>query len=162
MSEESRKFLIKMIKSVQGGKDFIKVVKDFILKLSFDPDSYEVEKTEDRIRWLIPLKERDELEVIIDKPKSSSDATIYLGSLICVVPLKNVIETLVTALELADGLVGAKIGLVGRHLVISITSPASVITAQDLEYNYQLLITQKAWFARLLMDELNWDALPTD
>ena len=162
MSEESRKFPIRTIKTIQGGKDFLKIIRDFILKLSYDPDSYEVEQSDDRVRWLIPLKESDELEIILDKPKSVSDATLYLGSLICVVPLKNLTNTLVTALELADGLVGTKISLVGRHLVISITSPASVITLNDLDYFYQLLITQKAWFTRLLMDELNWDAIPTD
>lgn len=160
MSE--KKFKFDQIKTIKGGKDPQKLIENLILKVGFDPSAVLAESNDQRVRWILPVSEAEELEIILDSYRSLQDATVYLGINICAVPLKRVNETLVTALELADGLVGAKISLVGRYLVLSITMPAYSVNPEDLEYSYRLVLAQKNWFANLLLEELDLESLPVE
>ncbi|MCS6961032.1 MAG: YbjN domain-containing protein [Deltaproteobacteria bacterium] len=154
-----KKFRLNQIKTIPGGKDPVIMLSEFILKLGFDPASLEVESNEQRTRWMVPLSETEDVEIILDSVKNPQDATIYIGVNICAVPLKKLTEFVVTALELADGLVGAKISIVGRYLVLSSTVPAYSATIDELEYIYKLVLAQKEWFLGVLSDELDIDTV---
>ncbi len=160
MSE--KKFKLDQIKTIKGGKEPRKFIEELILKVGFDPSAVLAESNDQRIRWLLPISDSEDLEIIFDTPKSTQDATIYMGVDICAVPLKKVTETLVTALELADGLVGTKISIVGRYLVLSATVPAYSSSLDELEYLYRLILAQKNWFSNLLAEELDLESLPSE
>lgn len=157
-----KKFKLHQVKTIQGGKDPTKLLRELILKLGFDPASVEVESDDTRIRWMIPYSESEDVEIILDSPKSSQDATIYIGINVCSVPIRRVTETLAVALELADGLIGAKVSLVGRFLVLSVTVPAYSTSFDELEYMYKLVIAQRQWFLNLLIEELGLESVPVD
>ncbi len=61
---------------------------------------------------------------------------------------------LTAALEIADGLVGIKVSLVGYYLVLSATLGAHEMTLEDLQYHYQLITSQRKWFVDALADDL--------
>lgn len=157
-----KKFKLHQVKTIRGGKDPTKLLRELILKLGFDPASVEVESDDTRIRWMIPYSESEDVEIILDSPKSSQDATIYIGINVCSVPIRRVTETLAVALELADGLIGAKVSLVGRFLVLSVTVPAYSTSFDELEYMYKLVIAQRQWFLNLLIEELELESVPVD
>ncbi|MCS6893914.1 MAG: hypothetical protein NZO16_05040, partial [Deltaproteobacteria bacterium] len=110
----------------------------------------------------IPLSDSEDVEIIYDSIRIPQDATIYIGVNICTVPLRKVAETLVVALELADGLVHAKISLVGRYLVLSATVPAYSTSLEEIEYFYRLVIAQRNWFLSILSEELDLEVIHSD
>ena len=64
---------------------------------------------------------------------------------------------LAAALEIADGLVGIKVSLVGHYLVLSASMGAAGITVEDLDYNFKLIEAQESWFRDALSDELGME-----
>ena len=150
-----QKFAAVNIKKIVGGRDPIRVVEEFLLKLNVDPDKLLKDKSLDSARWLVPLNDENELEVLLEKIRLAQETTVYLGINVLTVPIRGSNDILAAALEIADGLVGIKLSLVGYYLVLSATLGGADITVDDLEYHYRLIIAQRRWFLDSLSDELN-------
>jgi len=155
-----KKFAAINIRKITGGKDPIRLVEEFILRLGFDPDKCQKDKGADTSRWMVALTNNEELEVLVEGVKRPAETTIYMGVNIATVPLRSSSDVLVSALEIADGLVGIKVSLVGHFLVLSSTLGAAGISVDDLEYNYRLIVAQQQWFRDALADELGMEQLP--
>lgn len=141
-----RKFAALNIKKIVGGKDPVRIVEEFILKIGSDPDKSLKDNTPQLIRWVIPLEDKKELEILLEGAKRPSEATIYLGMSALTVTLRGLQDLLVSAMEVADGLIGVKISLVGQHIVMSASLPAHGSSLEELEYFYELITTQRQWF----------------
>ncbi len=155
-----KKFASLNIRQIVGGKDPLRLVEDFVVRLGFDPAECLKDKTPDNARWMLKLSEREELEVLVESLKKPQDTTVYMGVNIATVPLRGSNEVLVAALEIADGLVGIKVSLVGHYLVLSSSLGASGLTVDEIEYHYRLIAAQQEWFRTALADELGWEQLP--
>ena len=155
-----KKFAQLNIRKIIGGRDPIRVVDELLLKRGFDPDKCLQEKTAESARWLVNLKENEELEILVEGLKKASDTTIYMGINIITVPLRGASDVLAAALEIADGLVGIKVSLVGHFLVLSASLAASGVSAEELDYNLNLIEAQQAWFKATLASELEWEPVP--
>jgi hypothetical protein len=160
MTGKIKKFATLNIRKITGGKDPFRLIEDLILRLGFDPAKCEREKNADNARWMVSLGDNEELEILIEGLKRPQETTIYMGVNICTVPVRNSTDVLAAALEIADGLVGIKVSLVGHFLVLSASTGAAGVTVEDLEYNHKLIVAQKNWFRDALADELEWDELP--
>lgn len=154
-----KKFAKIQVKKLQGGKDPLRLLEEFIMRQGFDPEQCEQSRTSNTIRWLLPLAEQEELELLIDGLNKHAESTIYIGVNVAVVPLKKSNEMLAAALEIADNLVGIKVSLVGHYLVLSASFGAPGMEIDDLEYNFRLIMEQKSWFREALQDELEIEDL---
>jgi hypothetical protein len=150
------------IKKITGGKDPLRVVEEFILRRGFDPDSCQKEKSPDNIRWMLSLGNGEELEILIEGLKKPSETTVYLGVNIATVPIRGSADVLAAALEIADGLVGIKVSLVGHYLVLSASLGAAGLSVEELDYNFKLIEAQQDWFKNVLADELGWEDIPSN
>lgn len=155
-----KKFAKIQVKKIQGGKDPLRLLEEFIMRQGFDPEQCQQSRTPNTIRWLLPLAAEEELEVLIDGLQRHSESTIYLGLNVAVVPLRHAQRMLTAALEIADNLVGIKVSLVGHYLVLSASFGAPGIGIDDLEYNFRLIMEQKEWFREALRDEIGLEELP--
>ena len=147
------------VRKLTGGKDPVKLVEDFIVRRGFDPQECCRDRGVENIRWVIPLQEGEDLEVLLEGINRPHETTIYMGVNVATVPLRGAQEVLVAALEIADGLVGIKVSLVGHFLIISASSSAAGLTLEELDYNYEIICAQKEWFRETLADELGLDEL---
>ena len=151
-------FAASNFRSIIGGKDPFVIIEEFIAQLKFDPDECERERTSDSGRWMLDLDETGrELEVILEGAKKSNECSVYLGVNIISVPIRGSADLLAAALEIADGLVGTKVSLVGHYLVLSAAVAMAGISAEDLVYYYKLIEVQLDWFRDTLIEELNLD-----
>lgn len=141
-----KKFAAINIQKIVGGKDPIRVVEEFILRLKFDPDKVLKDKNGEMVRWMLQLEDDCELEILLENPKKPQETTVYLGVNVLSVPLRGASDILCAALEVADGLVGIKVSLVGYFLVLSATLSASDLSVEELQFNYQLITAQRGWF----------------
>jgi len=157
-----KKFAALNIRKISGGKDPVRLVEEFILRLGFDPEECDKEQEVDSVRWMLALGEEEELEVLLEGIKKASETTIYMGVNIATVPIRGANNMLAAALEIADGLIGIKVSLVGHYLVLSSSLGAASISVEDLDYHYKLITAQQTWFREALVDELGWDGLPQD
>lgn len=155
-----RKFAELGIRKITGGRDPLNLVEEFILRLGHDPEKCARERTPDNARWMLTLREDEELEVLVEGLKKASETTIYMGINVVTVPLRSAHDLLVAALEIADGLIGIKISLVGHYLVLSASLAADGISVEDLDYHYKLMLAQELWYKNALADEMGWEALP--
>lgn len=160
MTGKIKKFAAINIRKITGGKDPLRLVEEFIVRLGFDPDKCEREKVAEHCRWMLTVSPGEDLEVLVEALKRPQETTVYMGINIAAVPIRGGHEMLAAALEIADGLVGIKVSLVGHFLVLSASLGAAGMTVEDLEYNYKLIIAQQAWFRNALADELEWEELP--
>ncbi|MCI5065479.1 hypothetical protein MRY87_07130 [bacterium] len=151
-----KKFSTVNIRKISGGKDPIRVVEEFIVRRGFLPQECEREKEGDTAQWMLALGEGEELEVLVEGLKRPAETTVYMGINVATVPIRGSHELLPAALELADGLVGIKLSLVGYFLVLSASLGASDITTDDLDYHFKLITAQQAWFREALAQELSW------
>ena len=156
-----KKFSVPEIRQIAGGKDPLRLVKDFIVRLGFDPEQCQREATPDNTRWMVSIGEEEELEVLLEGLKNKGETTIYMGLNMATVPVRGGYEMLGAALEIADGLIGVKVSLVGHYLVLSASLGAADVTVDDLEYHYKLVAAQRHWFREALADELGWEELPS-
>ena len=154
-----KKFKGLNIRKITGGKDPINLVEDFIVRRGFDPDECKRERDADSSRWMIKLAEGEELEVLVEGIKRPAETTVYMGVNIATVPLRGAYDFLVAALEIADGLVGIKVSLVGHYLVLSASLGAAGICIDELDYHYKLITAQQSWFREALADELGWEEI---
>lgn len=149
-----KKFAALNIRKIIGGRDPVRVVEEFILHLNADPDKAGREKSSEMCRWMVQLSEGIELEIVLENIKKIQETTVYLGINLLPVPIRGAADILAAALEIADGLVGIKVSLVGHYLVLSSTLGAADLGAEDLDYHYRLIIAQRRWFLDSLSDEL--------
>jgi hypothetical protein len=149
-----RKFTEIQIKKIIGGRDPVRIVEEFLINQKIDPDKSCKDKTSDNIRWVVSIQEGVELEILLENLKSSPESTLYMGINVATVPLRGSFEMLCSALEIADGLVGIKVSLVGYYLVLSATLAAHDMTLEDIEYYHQLIISQRKWFIDALAEDL--------
>lgn len=157
-----RKFAELNIRKIVGGKDPVRVVEDFIERRGFEPSKCLKEKDLDQTRWMIRIKDEEELEILIESARKPQETTIYMGVNIITVPIRGAQEVITAALEIADGLVGIKVSLVGHYLVLSASMSAQGVTIDDLDYNFRLIEAQQTWFRDALATELQWDQFPMD
>ncbi len=152
-----RKFAELNIRKITGGKDPVRVVEEFLTRRGFDPKECEKERTPEMVRWMVQFKQDEELEILVEGLRKASETTLYMGLNILTVPLRGSYDILATALEIADGLVGIKVSLVGYYLVLSSSLSASTLTHEELEYNLRLIEAQEGWFKETLSAELGWE-----
>ena len=157
-----KKFPSLAIRKMEGGKDAVKIVEELIVRLGFSPDVCETEKSQEASRWMVALDEGKELELLVENQRKPQETTIYLGVNICTVPIRGSSEVLAAALEIADGLIGVKVSLVGHYLVLSASMSASGVSVEELDYYVKLLNAQESWFRQELLVELNWDTTRDD
>lgn len=157
-----KKFSSLAIRKIDGGKDSVKVVEELISRLGFNPELCEREKNHEAARWMVPLDEGKELELLVENLRRPQETTVYLGVNICTVPIRSASEVLAAALEIADGLIGVKISLVGHYLVLSASMSASGISVEELDYYVKLVNAQESWFRQELITELEWDGALND
>ncbi len=155
-----RKFAELNIRKIVGGKDPVRVVEDFIVRRGFEPSTCLKEKDLDQTRWMIRIKDEEDLEILIESARKPQETTIYMGVNIITVPIRGSNDVLAAALEIADGLVGIKVSLVGHYLVLSASMSAQGVTIDDLDYNFRLIEAQQTWFRDALATELQWDQFP--
>lgn len=149
-----KKFTGLNIRKITGGKDPVRIIEEFLLKLNVDSDEALKEKTGDHARWMHSLPDGSELEILLENIKQPQESTLYMGINITVVPIRGGTDMLAAALEIADGLVGIKLSLVGHYLVLSATLGASDLQVDDLDYHYRLISAQRGWFLEALSEEL--------
>ena len=152
-----KKFAELNIRKITGGKDPVRVVEDFLSRKGFDPEKCQREKTPDLVRWMVQIKGEEELEILLEGVRKPSDSTLYMGLNIVTVPIRGSQDMLAAALEIADGLVGIKVSLVGHYLVFSSSLRAAGLTLEELDYNYRLIEVQEGWFRDTLNSELQWE-----
>jgi len=150
------------IRKITGGKDPVRVVEELLTRRGLDAAQCQREKTSEQIRWMLQLGENEELEVLIEGLRKPSETTIYMGVNIVTVPIRGAYDLLTAALEIADGLVGIKVSLVGHYLVLSASLSAVGISVEDLEYHLRLIEAQQVWFRDALAAELQWDEFPLE
>lgn len=155
-----KKFTLLNIKKIAGGKEPLHIIEEFILRLGHDPDTCLADESPDHSRWMIQVSDGEVLEMLLEGKKKPSETTIYMGINITTVPLRGAAEMLTAALEVADGLVGIKVSLVGHFLVLSSSLGASGLDIEELDYHYRLIVAQQSWFRDALADELGWEELP--
>jgi hypothetical protein len=157
-----KKFASLNIRKITGGKDPVRIVEDFISRRGFDPRECQKEATPDLMRWMFALRGAMELEVLVEGVRKPAETTIYMGVNIITVPIRGAGDILAAALEIADGLVGIKVSLVGHYLVLSASLSAVGVTVDDLEYNLKLIDAQESWFRGALATELQWEDVPLE
>lgn len=157
-----RKFAELNIRKIAGGRDPLRVVEEFLLKRGFDPEKCQREKSGEMARWMVPLKGEEELEILLEGLRKPSDTTLYMGLNIVTVPIRGSADMLAAALEIADGLVGIKVSLVGHYLVLSSSLSGSSLTVEELDYNLRLIEAQEGWFRETLSAELAWEEVPAE
>ena len=157
-----KKFAVLNIRKITGGKDPARIIEELLARRGLDAAECQKEKTADHIRWMLTLRENEELEILIEGLHKASETTIYMGLNIVTVPIRGANELLTAALEIADGLVGIKVSLVGHYLVLSASLSAVGVTVDDLEYHLRLIEAQQIWFRDALVSELQWDEFPLE
>lgn len=154
-----KKFAAINIRKIVGGKDPLRLVEEFILRLGHDPDTSLKDQSSEHARWMLKQQESEELELLVEGIRKPSETTVYMGINVATVPIRNSAEMLAAALEIADGLVGIKVSLVGHYLVLSSTLGAAGLTVEELDYHHRLIVAQQSWFRDALADELGWEDL---
>lgn len=157
-----KKFAALNIRKLTGGKDPVRIVEEFISRRGFDPDKCRKEDSPDLVRWMFALRDATELEVLVEGARKPSETTIYMGVNIITVPIRGAGDILAAALEIADGLVGIKVSLVGHYLVLSASLSAVGVSVDDLEYHLKLIEAQETWFRGALATELEWEEFPLE
>jgi len=152
-----KKFAELNIRKITGGKDPSRVVEDFLSRRGFDAEKCQKEKTPDLVRWMVQIKGDEELEILLEGARKLSDSTLYMGLNIVTVPIRGSHDILAAALEIADGLVGIKVSLVGHYLVLSSSMSAAGLTLEEVDYNFRLIEAQEGWFRDMLSSELQWE-----
>lgn len=155
-----KKFTAPPVTKITGGKDPQKLIEEFILRLGFDIEKCARDRTPEVIRWMVDAGNGRELEILLEEVRRPNETTVYLGLDVLTVPLRGSQDVIVAALEIADGLIGIKLSLVGHALVLSASLAAAGISAEDLDYHYHLILAQQDWFRDSLCDELGLEELP--
>jgi len=135
------------------------LINKFITSLKLDPKKCLTDSNEKFKRWCFEFEKEKELEIILEKGNSEALNTIYMGLNVCLVPLKDLNNFLLSALEIADGLIGLKVSIVGHHLVLSTCIDTFSLTVKEIEYYYQMMLEQEIWYIDQLIEHLDLDYL---
>lgn len=143
-----RKLSTARIRKVQGGRslpvnDPVNLVSDFLIRRGWNPEHHMQHRTSEIATWSVHLGEEQELEITIEGIDNQAETTLYMGVNVVSVPLHNLSEFLVSALTIADTLIGAKLSLVNYDLVLSVTIYMATLTVDEIEYLYELLGRQR-------------------
>jgi len=157
-----KKFTKRGLRSIAGGKSPLRIVEELIARKGFDPDECKTEESPSSVRWMFTVRDNCELEILIEGRESKEDTTVYLGLNVLTVPIKGANDVLAAALEVADGLIGVKVSLVGHYLVLSAGLSAQGVTVEDLEYHVRLIDAQEQWFREAVAANLGWDTSTED
>lgn len=157
-----KKFAVLNFRKITGGRDPVRVVEEFITRRGFNPDECRKENDADTTRWMFALRDEVELEVLVEGQRKPPETTIYMGINILTVPIRGAGDILAAALEIADGLVGVKVSLVGHYLVLSASLGAAGVSVEDLEYHLKLIEAQEGWFRGALAEEMQWEEFPLE
>lgn len=146
------KFPFKGLRKLIGGYDPTRVVEEFLSSIGQNPKECRDEDfyNKDLRRWEYKTKDKAKYEVLIEELLTREETTIYQGIDICEVPMHLAATVLPAALEIADGLVGLKVSLVGNFLVLSDTNQAEGSNVEEMLYIHQLMMIQRAWFRQEL------------
>lgn len=157
-----RKFAVLNIRKITGGKDPVFLMEEFISRHDFEPEKCLQHKTAENARWMLPISNREELEILLEGLRNPGDTTVYMGLNVITVPVRGAADLLAAALQIADGLIGVKVSLVGHYLVVSASFPAAGLSVDDLEYYFSMITAQQKWFREMLLQELDWEAIPEE
>ncbi len=158
----AKKFASLSIRKIAGGKDPVRLVEEFIAKRGFDPEKTCQHRSADSVRWMLGLGNEEDLEILAEGLKVAAETTIYMGINVMTVPVRGSHDLLAAALQIADGLIGIKVSLVGHYLVLSASMGASGLSVEELDYNFKLITAQQPWFKEALTDEMGWETPPED
>ena len=136
-------------------------MEEFVIHRGFDPKESLAQSEPESFRWMLPIEDGLDLEVLLENYKKPSEATIYMGVNVATVPVRATQDFLAAALEVADGLVGTKLSLVGHFLVLSASFSLSGLDVDDLDYYFSLIAEQLPWFKTTLSEELGVEELPS-
>lgn len=157
-----KKFASVSIRKITGGKDPVRLVEEFISRRGLDPDECLKERDNENIRWMVNIEKGEDLEILVEGLKTPADTTIYMGLNVAAVPVRHCHQMVTAALEIADGLVGIKVSLVGHYLILSSTLGASGISFEDIDYHFRLITAQQSWFKSALIEELGFETTPEE
>ena len=143
------------IKKISGGKDPKKTIEEFMHRRGFNPEECLQQRTKQMIQWLLPLEEDEDLEVTLEGTNRAIDTTLYVGVNVMSVPLGDVQKFTYAALLVADTLIGAKLSIVNYDLVLSVTTYASDLSVEDVEFYYEIINRQKSIVIDAISDELD-------
>lgn len=143
------------IRKIPGGKDPTRLVEEFMVRRGFDPDDCIQQRTSDAVTWSVPLSGDEELEITIEGLNRSPETTLYMGVNVAAVPIRDSHDVLVAALTVADTLIGAKLSLVNYDLVLSVTVYTANISAEKIDYYYELITRQKTSIHDAIIEELS-------
>lgn len=149
-----KKFSGLKVTKTSGGKDPIRLVSDFILNKGFDPEECLEETTSTARRWMLEVDDERSIEILLEDINKPQETTIYMGVNVATVPVKGLSDFLATVLEVADGLIGVKISLVGHFIVMSNSAGIANCTIDDLDWQFMLVMEQIPWFTNTLASEL--------
>ena len=150
-----RKIASARIKKISGGKDPNKIIEEFMVRRGFNPEECLQQRTKQMVQWLLPLEEDEDLEVTLEGTNRAIDTTLYVGVNVMSVPLADVQKFTYAALLVADTLIGAKLSIVNYDLVLSITTYASDLSVEDVEFYYEIINRQKSIIIDAISDELD-------
>lgn len=141
------------IRKIQGGKDPARVVEDFMVRRGFNPEECLQQRTSDLAQWLVPLTSEEDLEITLEGLTRLPESTLYMGVNVYPVPIKGASDVLCAALVVADTLIGAKLSLVNYDLVLSVTAYTSNLSAEDVDFYYELITRQKSGIQEAITEE---------
>lgn len=150
-----KKMVPTRIRKITGGKDPTRLVEEFMIRRGFDPDECLQQRTSDIATWSVPLKEEEELEITLEGLGIPAETTLYMGLNVFAVPIRDCQRLVVTALTLADSLIGVKLSLVNYDLVLSVTVYTANMAADELDYFYELITRQRTIVQDTLNEELS-------
>ena len=159
---KGKKFALLNIRKISGGKDPLNIVEEFIIRRGYDPDSCSQHKSVDSARWVVPIGSDEELEILAEGLKNPDETTVYMGVNVMVIPVRGAFDILAATLQVADGLVGVKVSLVGHYIVLSATLGAAGTSVEELDYHLNLINAQVNWFRETVADELGWETMPPE
>lgn len=143
------------IRKITGGKDPIRLVEELITRHGYDVQKCLQQKTNDVATWALASEDgEEEVEITLEGLSNPAETTIYIGVNIMEIPLFDCQNHLVSALTVADSLIGAKLSLVGYDLVLSVTIYTANIGAEEIDYYYELVTRQKEWVIEAIDEEL--------
>ncbi len=149
-----RKIAQARIRKITGGKDPTRIVEEFMLRRGFNPEECLQQRTADLAQWLVPLGSEEDLEITLEGLGRPPECTLYMGVNVLAVPIHDINKFLVSALTVADTLIGAKLSLVNYDLVLSVTVYTANMGVDEIDYFYELLTRQKTGIHEAIMEQI--------
>lgn len=154
-SSKVRKIAPTRIRKITGGKDPTRLVEEFMIRRGFNPEECLQQRTAELAQWLVPLSDEEDLEITLEGLNHPPETTLYMGVNVFAVPLADCYRVLVSALNVADTLIGAKLSLVNYDLVLSVTVYTANMAVDEIDYFYELIVRQKNGVQDAISDQLN-------